>query len=291
MILIHGALYNMYCPTLNSSSYCTVLVCYLSITQAYVEKNTEEASGLQATGTPVLQATPETENLDLEAAFPTMDYNRTVLLWIATGLFFSIFIASIWYWFYLHYHQEERSNRLLAQTNGHHSQNTQPQAAQQQGYLGPAAQMDCGSYELETFHENTRWKTRIERGEAGPVTAPSRSAARNDWGGYHPDQVHTKIIPPLNMKGLDHSHHLERDQKAIKLATDERRHYSVTNSDSSGTPQMTPKTGSSAAQTPDGQRTPLPRYILEHFDRDPPAYAESEPSRHAARPPPRRPTF
>lgn len=222
-----------------------------------------------------------------------MDYNRTVLLWIATGLFFSIFIASIWYWFYLHYHKEESLNSSLAQTNGHRSQNTQSRPAQQQGYLGPAAraQSEYWSYELETFHENPRCEAGTERGEAGSVVVPSRSASRNDWGGYRPDQVHTKIIPPLNMKGLDHSHHLERDQKAIKLATDERRHYSVTNSDSSGTPQMTPKTGSSAAQTPDGQRTPLPRYILEHFDRDPPAYAESEPSRHAAREPPRRPTF
>lgn len=125
----------------------------------------------------------------------------------------------------------------------------------------------------------------------GPSSSHRDRPLAMTGGGYRPDQVHTKIIPPLNMKGLDHSPHLERDQKAIKLATDERRHYSVTNSDSSGTPQMTPKTGSSAAQTPDGQRTPLPRYILEHFDRDPPAYAESEPSRHAAREPPRRPTF
>lgn len=220
-----------------------------------------------------------------------MDYNGTVLLWIAIGLFFSIFIASIWYWFYLHYHQEESSNSLPAQTNGHRSQNTQPRPTQQQGYLDPAARSEYRSYELETFHENPRWNAGIERGEAGSIAVPSRSAARNDWGGYRPDQVHTKVIPPLNIKGLDHSHRLERDQKAIKLATDERRHYSVISSDSSGTPQMTPKTGSSAAQTPDGQRTPLPRYILEHFDRDPPAYAESEPSRHAARPPPRRPTF
>lgn len=220
-----------------------------------------------------------------------MDYNKAILLWIATGLFFSIFVASIWYWFYLHYHQEERSNRLLAETNGHHSQNTQPGAARQQGYPGATAQSGHRSYELETFHENPRWKDGVERAEALPIAVPAPSAARNDWGGYHPDRVSKKSIPSLNKAGLGHFHHPDGDQKAVRLATDGRRHYSVTDSDSSGTPQMTPETGSSAVQTPSGQRTPLPSYTLEHLDRDPPAYAESEPSRHAARAAPRRPTF
>lgn len=220
-----------------------------------------------------------------------MDYNRAVLLWIATGLFFSIFIASIWYWFYLHYHQEESSNRLRAHTNGHHSQNTQPGAARQQGYLGPTAQNGYGNYELQTFHENPGWRAGVERAEATPVARPQRSATRNDWGGYRPDRVSKKSIPSLNKEGLGHFHHPDGDQKAVKLATDGRRHYSVTDSDSSGTPQMTPETGSSAPQSPGEQRSPLPSYTLEHLDRDPPAYAESEPSRHAARATPRRPTF
>lgn len=220
-----------------------------------------------------------------------MDYNSRVLLWIAACVFFSFFITSVWYWFYLHYYQQERSNNLLAQTNGHHSPNNRPGAAQQQGYLGHAAQSGHRSYELETFYEHPRWKAGNERGESAPVAVPARPAVRNGWGGYHPHQSPKKTIPSLKKGDLDYSYHLEGDQKAIKLATDGRRHYSVTDSESSGTPQMTPRTGSSAAQTSDGQRIPLPRYTLEHFDRDPPAYAESEPSRHAARATPRRPTF
>lgn len=109
--------------------------------------------------------------------------------------------------------------------------------------------------------------------------SPTRSAARNDWGSHHAHQAPTNIKPSLSKEqGLDKSQHIARDQDSIEMATYGRRHYPVKGSDSSGTPQMTPETGPSAAQTPDGQRTPLPRYTLGPCGADPPAYAESEPS-------------
>lgn len=211
-----------------------------------------------------------------------MYYNsdlRRVLLWIAACLFFAIFITSIWYWFYVHYYQQESLSNLLPQTNEHDNQHTESGAAQQQGHLGLAVPSGYESYELGTVHKDPRSKAGGEVDATVPVAVPTRSAARNDWGSHHAHQAPTNIKPSLSKEqGLDKSQHIARDQDSIEMAAYGRRHYPVKGSDSSGTPQMTPETGPSAAQTPDGQRTPLPRYTLGPCGADPPAYAESEPS-------------
>lgn len=218
------------------------------------------------------------------------DDRRRLLLWISACSFFFVFITSIWYWFYLHYYQKESSSSLLPRATGHHGQQTQYGDAQQLGYQHPQIQGGHESYELETVHENTRWKAGGEIGAAVPVAVPPRSAARNGWSGYQRDRFPMNVISPLSKEGVFKSQHHTGGHHVIELATDWRRHYSVTCSDSSRTPQMTPETGSSAAKTSGGQRTTLPRYTLEPCDTDPPIYTESEPSGHAARGPLRRPT-
>lgn len=218
------------------------------------------------------------------------DDRRRLLLWISACSFFVVFIISIWYWFYLHYYQKESSSSLLPRATEHHDQQTRYGEAQQRGYQGPQTQGGHEIHELETVHENTRWKAGGEMGATAPVAVPPRSAARNDWGGSQCGRFHMNIISPVSKEGVAQSRSQAGDQRAIELTTDGRRHYSVACSDSNGAPQMTPETGPSAAKTPEGQRTPLPRYTLEPRGTDPPIYAETEPSSHAARGPPRRPT-
>lgn len=212
-------------------------------------------------------------------------------MWICASLLLVFFIGSIWYWFYLQYHQKERG------VPGDGSQQAHSDPAQQQGCLGPQVGNGNENYELETLHGNTQRKTGGDISAAGPVIVPPPSAARNDRGSYYyASEAQTNTVSFLNKATLAQPRQDTADQRAIDLSTDGRRHYSVTSSDSSGTPQMTPETGSSAAQTPDGPRTPLPRYTLEPCGADPPVYAESEPSAHAAHAardqgPLRRPTY
>lgn len=223
-----------------------------------------------------------------------MYYNsdmRRVLLWIAACLFFAIFTASIWYWFYLQYYRGESSSTLLPRTNEHDNQHIQSGAAQQQGYLGPAVSSGHESYELGIVHKDPRCKAGGDVDAAGAVAVPPRSAARNDLGSYYPHQAPTDIVPsPRKKEGFGQSQHLAGDQNSLELATGGRRYYSATSSNPSRNPQVTPETGSSAAQAPEGQQTTLPRYTLEPCGADPPVYSESESSGHAARAFPRHPT-
>lgn len=207
--------------------------------------------------------------------------NRT-LLWICASLLLVFFIGSIWYWFYLQYHQKEDLRSSVRGQPGDRNQQAHSGPAQQQDFLGPQVGSGNGNYELETLHGNTQRKTGGDISAAETITVPPPSAARNDLGECYANQAPTNIVSPLNKAALAQPRQNTADQRAIELSMDGRRHYSVTSSDSSGTPQMTPETGSSAAQTPDGPRTPLPRYTLEPCGADPPVYAESEPSAHAA---------
>lgn len=223
-----------------------------------------------------------------------MYYNsdmRRVLLWIAACLFFAIFTTSIWYWFYLQYYRGESSGTLLPRANEHHNQRTQSGPVQQQGHPGPSVSSGHEIYELEIVQKDPGYKAGSEMDAARAVAVPPRSAARNDWGSYYPHQAPTDIIPSLKKEeDLGQSQNLAGDQNRLELATGGRRYYSATGSNPSRNPQMTPETGSRAAQTPDGQRTPLPRYTLEPCGADTPVYAESESSGHAARAFPRHPT-
>lgn len=218
------------------------------------------------------------------------DDQRRLLLWISACSFFVVFITSIWYWFYLHYYQKESSSSLLPRATEHHDQQTQYRDAQQRGYQGPQTQGGHEIHELETLHEDTQWKAGGEMGSTVSVAMPPRSATRNDWGGYQCGRFHVNIISPPSKEGVAQCQNHARDQHTIELITKGRRQYSVTYSGPNGTPRMKPGTGPSAAQTPGGQRIPLPRYTLEPCGTDPPIYAESESGGHTDRGPPRRPT-
>lgn len=188
----------------------------------------------------ILQGTT-TSNLNPQVSFPTMAYdsegNRT-LLWICASLLLVFFIGSIWYWFYLQYHRKEDLRSLGQGMPGDRNQQSHSGPAQQQGCLGPQVGSGNGNYELGTLHGNTstQRKTGGDLSAAEPMTVPPPSAARNDWGECYANQAPTNIISSLNKAALAQPRQDTADQRTIELSTDGRRHYSVTSSDSSGTP-------------------------------------------------------
>lgn len=206
---------------------------------------------------------------------------RRLFLWIVACLSFFICIASSWYWFYLHYYRKPSSSNLLPRRTGCDIRQAQSEGARQQGFLTHPVQSGHTAFELDTADGDSRWE---------PVAAPTQSIAPNERGGHHPNQVPMSTLPALAKESLAQPRRRPGDQHTIELPTDERRNHSVSGSEPSGSSQSTPETWPHAAQTPDGQRTPLPRYTLEPYDTNPPVYAESEPSVHVARAPSRRPT-